>query len=155
VLINLEDQVTYPKFTRYVRDSLPAVANIKSVQRAFLEYAQLDRTTLKRALQWGFAPVLCVVDIVSPAGKFRNGFFTKGTHIIKLNRLLVQAYEDGTPPDLAFSHTASGAELPRVGVTILHELVHWGDNQDGVDYGVDTEEGNLFEVAVYGANIKG
>ena len=32
--------------------------------------------------------------------------------------------------------------------TLLHELVHWGDWQDGKDQ--DGEEGNLFEIAAYG-----
>jgi len=37
--------------------------------------------------------------------------------------------------------------LKTVGATILHELVHWGDDQDGVDY--PGEEGELFEKHVY------
>lgn len=35
-----------------------------------------------------------------------------------------------------------------IGVTILHEYVHYGDNLDGVDY--PGEEGELFEIDVYG-----
>jgi len=34
-----------------------------------------------------------------------------------------------------------------VGATILHELAHWGDDQDGKD--IPGEEGNLFETAAY------
>ena len=37
--------------------------------------------------------------------------------------------------------------LQTIGATILHELVHWGDDQDGVDY--PGEEGELFEKHVY------
>jgi hypothetical protein len=35
-----------------------------------------------------------------------------------------------------------------VGVILLHELVHWADDQDGVD--TVGEEGFSFEDAVYG-----
>ncbi|MCH7559811.1 MAG: hypothetical protein IIC67_00320 [Thaumarchaeota archaeon] len=38
-----------------------------------------------------------------------------------------------------------------VGVTILHEYVHYGDNIDGVDY--PGEEGQLFEIDVYGQTV--
>ena len=38
-----------------------------------------------------------------------------------------------------------------VGVTILHELTHWGDDQDGVDR--PGEEGEEFEIKVYGKVI--
>ena len=35
-----------------------------------------------------------------------------------------------------------------VGVTLLHELAHWADDQDGVD--TSGEEGELYEKDVYG-----
>jgi hypothetical protein len=35
-----------------------------------------------------------------------------------------------------------------VGASILHELAHWGDDQDGKD--LPGEEGELFEKAAYG-----
>lgn len=43
-----------------------------------------------------------------------------------------------------FEKSAGAAKITRlVGATILHELVHWGDDQDGKD--IPGEEGNLFE----------
>jgi len=38
-----------------------------------------------------------------------------------------------------------------VGVTLLHELVHWADNLDGIDF--PDEEGEQFETDVYGMVI--
>jgi hypothetical protein len=38
-----------------------------------------------------------------------------------------------------------------LGTTILHEYVHYGDFQDGVQY--PGEEGDLFELYVYGENV--
>ena len=38
-----------------------------------------------------------------------------------------------------------------IGATMLHELAHWGDDQDGKD--IPGEEGNMFETAAYGMVI--
>ncbi len=155
MIISRVDQTRYPKFTRYVRNSLPSIANVAAMRRAFLRYAQMNRTTLQRALAWGNQPTLNITALASPAGTFRNGEFTPntGSNEIRLNRILVTAYENGTPANMAYTTNAAGTQLPRVGVTILHELVHWGDDQDGIDY--PGEEGELFETAVYGRNTSG
>ncbi|CTQ61396.1 MAG: hypothetical protein RIE06_06920 [Roseibium album] len=155
MIISAADQTRYPRFTRYVRRSLPSIANIASMRRAFRRYAQMNSTTLRRALAWGNQPTLNITAIASPAGSFINGEFTpnSSSNEIRLNEILVTAYENGTPAHLAFTRNAAGQRMPRVGVTILHELVHWGDDQDGVDY--PGEEGELFEQAVYGRNTEG
>lgn len=155
MIIDGQDQTTYPKFTIYVKKYLPEIANIQSMQRAFLRYAQMDRTTLKRALKWGNQPTLKIVEFPPDPDSFLNGEFTPGisSNEIRLNKILVKAYEDGSPANLAFTQNARGQKMPRVGVTILHELVHWGDDQDGIDF--EGEEGELFEQAVYGRNTDG
>ncbi len=155
MIISAADQTRYPKFARYVRNTLPTIANIGSMRRAFLRYAQMDRAALRRALAWGNQPTLSIVAIASPPGSFTNGRFTpnSGSNTIELNEILVAAFESGSPPHLAYTQNAAGDRMPRVGVTILHELVHWGDDQDGIDY--PGEEGELFETAVYGINTTG
>ena len=155
MIIAAADRVLYPRFTRYVRHSLPTIANIGSMRRAFLRFAQMDRATLQRALAWGNQPTLSIQALVSPPGSFLNGEFTpdSGSDEIRLNVLLVDAFETGAPHQLAFTRNADGQQMPRVGVTILHELVHWGDDQDGIDF--PGEEGELFEAAVYGINTTG
>jgi hypothetical protein len=125
------------------------------MQRAFLRFAQMDRATLKRALKWGNQPTLEILPLTSAPGTFLNGEFTPdiGSNTIRLNELLVEAFESGTPANLATTHNSRGQPMPRVGVTILHELVHWGDDQDGIDF--VGEEGEQFEEAVYGVNTTG
>ncbi|TGO03419.1 hypothetical protein PN36_06610 [Candidatus Thiomargarita nelsonii] len=46
---------------------------------------------------------------------------------------------------------ARAGAVPALGVNILHEMVHWGDNLDGVDR--PGEEGDEFEMLVYGRNL--
>lgn len=155
MIISNTDQITYRRLTQYVRYSLPSIANIASMRRAFLRYAQMDRATLQRALAWGNQPTLQIVPLASPVGSFLNGEFTPDSNSddIRLNVILVDAFERGTPDQLAYTRNAAGQRMPRVGVTILHELVHWGDDQDGIDY--PGEEGELFEIEVYGINTTG
>ncbi len=52
--------------------------------------------------------------------------------------------------------TAEGRNVYILGVTILHELIHWGDNKDGVhrdDLPGGREAGELFEEIIYGKVI--
>ena len=53
--------------------------------------------------------------------------------------------------------TAHGHMVFLVGVTLLHELTHWADDQDGVDDPVPgdptNEEGEEFERRVYGGIV--
>jgi Metallopeptidase toxin 3 len=60
-----EDQVTYRKFTKYVRYSLPTVVDVKSIVSAFQTYGQIDRATLKRALSWGEEPHITIKEMGS------------------------------------------------------------------------------------------
>lgn len=46
---------------------------------------------------------------------------------------------------------ARAGDVYLVGVTLLHELVHWGDDQDGIDR--PGAEGEEFERLIYGSVI--
>lgn len=60
---------------------------------------------------------------------------------------MVEEFEAGK----GLRKTATGKLVYLVGVTILHELTHWADDQDGVqEIG---EEGNRYEKSVYGKVI--
>lgn len=50
MIISAADQTLFPQFTRYVRNSLPEIANISSMRRAFMRFAQMDRATLLDAV---------------------------------------------------------------------------------------------------------
>jgi hypothetical protein len=150
MIMSHADQVSFPKLARYVRFELPKVAGIDVIARAYLKYAQLNRASLRRALAWGNQPTLVFVPMSTAHGSFEGGEFTPDIHSndLRINSALATAFEAGGPPRLFTTHNARGTPFPLIGTSILHELVHWGDDQDGIDF--PGEEGNLFEIDVYG-----
>ncbi len=85
-----------------------------------------------------------VADIPGVCGEFTPDV---GSQELRVNRKMVEEFEAGRGK----RPTPDGREVYVLGVTILHELIHWGDDQDGVDR--PAEEGEEFEKTVYGAVI--
>ena len=71
---------------------------------------------------------------------------TPGNNVIDVREKIFKDFEAGRG-QLA----ARAGRVPALGVNILHEMVHWGDNRDGVDR--PGEEGDEFEMLVYGRNL--
>ena len=139
--MDLIDQTLYPKFTDYIKKDMKAVAGVKSIRRAFMKYGQLDHAGLKRALTWGNKPKVNVNWTISDYGEFQPGV---GSNVLQIRRSLVLDFEAGWD----WVRNKGGDRVHLAGVTVLHELIHWADDQDGKDY--KGEEGELFEKAVYG-----
>lgn len=139
--VGLIDRVLYPKFYRYLRYDLPAVADVKSIRRAFMKYGQLDHAALKRALKWTERPTVNVTALDGDYGSFQPGV---KSNTIKIDSDLVDDFEAGRD----WVRNKGGDKVHLAGVTVLHELIHWADDQDGSDY--RGEEGELFEKRVYG-----
>ena len=139
--MDLIDQTLYPKFTKYIKNDLKSVAKVGSIRRAFMKYGQLDHAGLKRALNWGNNPKVNVNWTITDYGEFQPGV---GSNVLQIRRSLVLDFEAGRD----WVRNKSGRRVHLAGATVLHELIHWADDQDGKDY--KGEEGELFEQAVYG-----
>jgi hypothetical protein len=144
MIMSKSDQTTYPKFARYVRYSLPEVANVRPIVAAFAKYGQIDRVTLKRALSWGSKPRIVIKSLSGAIGLFEAGV---DPDVINIHTRIVKEFEDGH----GLRKTKWNRDVYLVGVTLLHELVHWADNLDGTDF--PDEEGEQFEKDVYGMVI--
>jgi len=138
------DQTKYPKLTRYVKASLPQVINVPSIVGAMRRIGQLSKADFQKALQWGSGPMLKVV-AMADLGQFSPNI---GSSELRLQKKMVEDFEAGK----GVRKTATNKDVYLVGVTILHELVHYGDDQDGVDH--PKEEGNEFEKLVYGKVVQ-
>lgn len=139
-----EYETTYPKFTKYLKQSMPTVADVPSIVAAFQKFGQIDRTTLKRALKWGELPVINIEPDPDNYGSFNGDV---DPELINLDADTVKLFEDGH----GVTKTAFNRDIYLIGAKLLHELVHWADFRDGIDYTDDGgEEGELFEKAVYG-----
>jgi hypothetical protein len=144
-------QKSYPKFTYYLRHDMPKVANVTSIVNAIKALSgTTSKATIWKALKWGNEPEIKIVPNLICAGVKAYGCYTFGATEIRVDKQLVDDFEAG----LGITKTASGRRVYLLGVTLLHELTHWADSQDGVDDPVDgdpsNEEGNAYEKGVYG-----
>ncbi len=125
----------FPKLHYYLRVDIPKLAHHAKISAALGKYGQIKKSGLSMILNYGTGPQVSVVALANACGEFSPG---SRSNELRLHRSLVDAFERSAGDTVL---------LKTVGATILHELVHWGDDQDGIDY--PGEEGELFEKHVY------
>ena len=141
----------YPRFGRYVREELPAFAEMEDIIDTIVELAgSTPRASIVDALQWGRGPSISIVKRLVCAGGPAYGCYTWGSNQLMVNEITVAEYEAGRGQ----VKVNKGRMVDLIGVTLLHELTHWADAQDGVDDPVPddptNEEGEAFERRIYG-----
>lgn len=138
----IAEQSRYPKATRYIRFTLPYVARMPAIVYAVQKCGQLGQQAFAAALAWESDPDISIVTM-APCGRFSP---KPGSNIIEINRLVFDEFETGRG-----SQVAPNSPLPALGINILHELVHWGDNLDGIDR--PSEESDELEMLFHGVSI--
>jgi hypothetical protein len=132
--LSKEFRENYPKSAAL----LDNIALNSKKEAAFLKYGQASKPAVEKALTPGKGPA------ITP-NVFLNGdhgqYDPSNKNNIGINILLLRDVEDGKAG-------ASGL----LSVTAQHELVHYFDDKDNVDY--PGEEGWLFEFDVWGKGIK-
>jgi hypothetical protein len=135
---------TYKKFHQYVSVAIPEVAKIDVIIKSIQKFSgTISMAKIKEALEWGKGPMIKIV-VMDDYGQFSPG---QGSQEIRLQKAMIEDFEKGK----GLRKTTSGKLVYLAGVTILHELTHWADDQDGVD--TEGEEGEHFERAIYGKII--
>jgi len=134
------DIKTYPKLAFYVKNDLPKVLMAPAIVSAMNSIGQVNTSKLKAALGWGFGPQIKITNLAGAYGEFTPNI---KTNEIRIDRNVVTDFETGKG-----KRVAKAGNVYLVGVTLLHELVHWGDDQDGIDR--PGEEGEEFEIKMYG-----
>ena len=142
---------SYPKLHYYVRVNLTDAGNVAAIVKQIKKLAgATSRQTIKDALKFGKGPKINVVANLMCANVKAYGCYTWGSDEIKIDEQLVKDFEAGK----GLVKNASGKRVYLLGATLLHELTHWADAQDGVDNPVPgdptNEEGNAYEKGVYG-----
>lgn len=130
----------YPKLAYYVRVNIPEVINVPAIVNAFKRIGGIDRATLRTALTWGSGPTIKITLLVGALGEFTPDI---NSQEIRISKQMVEEFEAGRG-----KRAARAGNVYLVGVTLLHELIHWADDQDGIDR--PGEEGEEFERAIYG-----
>ncbi len=137
------DIKTYPKMAYYVKNDLPDVVKAPGMMSAMRKIGQLKKNKLMAALKWGQGPTIKVTALVNAVGEFTPNI---KSNEIRVDTNLVRNFESGRG-----IRKSRAGNVYLLGVTLLHELVHWGDDQDGVDR--NGEEGAEFEKLIYGKVI--
>lgn len=141
----------YPKLHYYLRVDMPKVANVSAIVSEIKKHSgATSRQTIKDALKWGNDPRIEVVDNLVCAGVKAYGCYAWGGDVLQVDKKLVEDFEAGK----GIVKNTKGQRVYLLGVTILHELTHWADAQDGVDDAVPgdptNEEGSAYEKGIYG-----
>ena len=135
------DIKAYPKLTYYVKTDVPKLLMVPAIVSALNSIGQINKTKLMLALSWGAGPQITVKNLSRAYGEFTPNV---GSNEIRIDLSLVREFEMGKG-----RRVVRAGNIYLVGVTLLHELVHWGDDQDGIDR--PGEEGEEFERRVYGS----
>ena len=146
--------VAYPRFAQFVREELPGFAEMDDIIDTIHGLSgSTPRAAIAEALQWRQGPQISIVKRLVCAGGPAYGCYTWGSNIVMINEHTVAEYEAGRGQ----VKVNKGRQVDLIGVTLLHELTHWADAQDGVDDPVPNdptnEEGEAFERAIYGRII--
>lgn len=144
--MSADDIKKYPKFKQYVSIAIPKVVEATTIIKAIHKYAGvIEESKIKEALLWGKGPMIKIV-VMDDYGQFTPNSLSNE---IRIQEKIVKEFESGSKNSL--KKTKSGKLVYLVGVTLLHELTHWADDQDGID--TEGEEGEHFENAIYGKVI--
>ena len=150
---NAANRATYPRLYRYIRYSMPAVANVGVIVKNLRTYGSLSAEQSRTALRWDNDPLV----VIAPLGGGQcgvpaaNGCFRAASpDQIEIDEGRALEFERGDAA--AVELTASGRRVYVVGTTLLHEICHWGRHKNGQPYD-HGEEGVDFEVATYGRNV--
>jgi hypothetical protein len=147
--LSLTNQGRFPKSALYIRRVLPTVIDILSIRRAMARFGELDTDAFREALRWDTDPLIVPV----PGLESCASFSASNPDQIELRESIFTEFEAGR----GYLRSVHGL-VPALGVNILHEMCHWGDMRDGVqqtnDDGSLFEEGQAFEMAVYGRDLQ-
>ncbi|WP_162623300.1 hypothetical protein [Confluentibacter sediminis] len=136
----------YPKLTEYLKNQLPTINGNSTIINAIKKYTNLTTTEIEDHLKWGNGPTIRIEQLGSPYGKFKK---STDPNSLYLDIDLVNQLENTTP-----NSNLANAFAFLIGVTILHEYVHYGDyNYNGDAWQYPQEEGLLFENDVYGQSV--
>jgi RHS repeat-associated protein len=130
----------YPRLANYLRYDIQDILNNPTIMSALQKHGELTEDQIKADLTWGQGPEINVVSAGS------GGLFIPGSSRLNIISDWVSYLEEATG-------LSKEATLFIVGTILLHEYVHYGDDQDDVPRGEYPVE--LFEKAAYGQQISG
>ena len=139
----------YPKFTEYLKNKVPTLKDNETIINAIEKYGDLSAVDIKDQLQWGKGPTIKIVQLNLYTGcdaTCLGQYNSNDPNSLLIDVDLVNDLENTT----VGSHLADAFSF-LVGVTVLHELVHFSEYTDQAWN--SPESGELFEKDVYGQTV--
>ena len=141
-----KDIKDHSKFYYYVSINIPQVREMPFIINALKKFSgNSSEQKIKDALLWNKGPMIKLVENLVCAGVRSYGCYAVKSDVIRVEKKTVELFESGK--DLR--GTATGKLVYLVGVTLLHELCHWAND----DTGKDDLTHQKFEQALYGKVI--
>jgi RHS repeat-associated protein len=139
-----KDYKKYEKLAHYLAYDIQGVLENKKITGALKKYGQFTDKQLEQVFKWGQGPKIVIEKMSGKFGYYAPGSGSKEIHINQDYVEMLEKMPAGKERD---------ALLFLIAITIMHETVHYGDDQDGKDYTGAVgagEEGNAFEIKAYG-----
>lgn len=151
--MTIDDIGEYPELFAYT-GRMGSVLKSSTILANMKKYGLMDAAKLSHALLPGVGPQLRVKTLFGGgciSGKDAFGCFDPTfPGRITLDKSMVTSFETDPHSSVNMLTTSAGLKVPLVGVTILHELVHWGYFWGSVFREESYERGDAFEKATYG-----
>ena len=139
--ISVQDAKISPALNLYLKRGISKVLENPKIVKALMKNGEFTREQLNEDFMYGKGPIIQLDPYIDYYGLFVP---KEGSDELKIKMDVVLDLEnaDGIKKD---------ALLFLIAVIILHEYVHYGDNQDGVQQ--EVEEGVQFEMDAYGVEV--
>ena len=130
-IISKENAKRYPKLNAYLYNEIGQITNNQHIMKHLIKYSEQSEDQIKRDFEYGKGPYINVFKFKDNACGYFDASESKST--LNLDSDYVSRLETS-------SNLNSEIALFIIGVTILHEYVHYGDAKDGVHQ--EIEEGD-------------
>jgi Metallopeptidase toxin 3 len=148
--LSSDDQTSFPQLRQYLQRSFPALTSNSVIVFNLRKFGSLSDAQARHALMWGTEPLVSIVDLDAGQCGVPQAFgCTSDSTQIQIDDDLVAEFEKGGSANLRLA--PNGHHVYLTGVTLLHEMCHWGNFLNGV--AETTDAGDAFESAVYGGSV--
>jgi len=145
-----DDIQANPKFATYVRKKFPELIYVGPVVHNLKKHGSLTSAEITHALRWGTDPLIIITDLSNNQCGVQSAFGCfdpTNPDQIEIDPQFVSDFENDAY-GAGLGKNAGGKGVFIAGVTLLHELCHWGNFKHSVNEAV--EEGMAFERDTYG-----
>jgi hypothetical protein len=149
--LSADDQTNFPNLTHYLRHDFPLLIGNGIITSNLRKFGSLSSAQARSALLWDTDPLVVITDLDAGQCGVPQAFgCTSDSTQIEIDDDLVNEFENNANDNLRL--TAFGKHVFLTGVTLLHEMCHWGNFLNGVAE-ADGDAGEKFETAVYGGVV--